>query len=465
LSLAPPARTGKTLDAVKARGQVVCGVNTGLAGFGAADSSGKWNGLDVDICRATAAAVLGDGDKVKYVPLNSQQRFTALQSGEVDLLSRNTTFTLTRDASLGIVFAGINYYDGQGFMVPKKLKVDSAKKLNGATVCVQAGTTSERNVAEYFLANGMKYKSVVFDTAEAIQSAFFAGRCQVYTTDMSDLAGARTQTNKPDDYTILPDVISKEPLGPAVRRGDDDWFQITCWTSMRCSGRGSRDHAGERRQAEGRGKDPASSDCSAWATTPASCWGSTRSGRTGSSSRSAPTAHSRAQHGPEVAARPAARRQPAVESRRPHVSAAGALTGRRHSPVGFPGSGALAPCSSPLRQRPRNATLSDAPACARPGPAFPAHATWPCLRLPGAGPGCAGRCGLASLAQHRRQPGCPADPLRLRLSRPAIRIRHRRSAVRLLVARQLPARIRRRRGQYAAASRWRASCWRRCSAR
>jgi general L-amino acid transport system substrate-binding protein len=228
--LSQPALAGKTLDAVKARGEVICGVNTSAPGFSSADSQGRWQGLDVDVCRAVAAAVLGSADKVKFVPLNSQQRFAALQSGEIDILSRNTTWTLTRDASLGIVFAGINYYDGQGFMVPKKLKIDSAKKLNGATVCVQAGTTSEKNVADYFLANNMKYKSVVFDTAEAIQSAFFAGRCQVYTTDMSDLAGARTTTSKPDDYMILPDVISKEPLGPAVRRGDDEWFAIVRWT-------------------------------------------------------------------------------------------------------------------------------------------------------------------------------------------------------------------------------------------
>ena len=229
-AFALPAQAGKTLDAVKARGQVVCGVNTSGPGFSNADSQGRWTGLDVDFCKAVAAAVLSDANKVKFVPLNSQQRFSSLQAGEIDVLSRNSTWTLTRDASLGVVFTGINYFDGQGFMVPKKLKIDSAKKMNGATVCVQAGTTSEKNVADYFGANGMKYKSVVFDTAEAIQSAFFAGRCQVYTTDMSDLAGARTQTSKPDDYTILPDIISKEPLGPAVRRGDDDWFEITRWT-------------------------------------------------------------------------------------------------------------------------------------------------------------------------------------------------------------------------------------------
>ena len=230
LVLSTSAHAGKTLDAIKSRGQVVCGVNTSAPGFSAADSQGKWTGLDVDFCRAVAAATLGDASKVKYVPLNSQQRFASLQAGEIDVLSRNSTWTLTRDASLGVVFAGINYYDGQGFMVPKKLKVDNVKKLNGATVCVQAGTTSEKNVADYYGANGLKYKPVVFDTAEAITSAFFAGRCQVYTTDMSDLAGARTKASAPDDFQILPQVISKEPLGPSVRRGDDEWFQIVRWT-------------------------------------------------------------------------------------------------------------------------------------------------------------------------------------------------------------------------------------------
>ena len=232
IAFAPAAHAGKTLDAVKARGQVVCGVNTSGPGFSNADSQGKWTGLDVDFCRAVAAAVLKDADKVKYVPLNSQQRFASLQAGEIDVLSRNSTWTLTRDASLGVVFTGINYYDGQGFMVPAKLKVDNFKKLNGATLCVQAGTTSEKNVADYFAAQGMKYKSVVFDTAEAITSAFFAGRCQVYTTDMSDLAGARTKAPNPSEYVILPQVISKEPLGASVRRGDDEWFEIVRWTQF-----------------------------------------------------------------------------------------------------------------------------------------------------------------------------------------------------------------------------------------
>jgi general L-amino acid transport system substrate-binding protein len=226
------ARAGKVLDAVKQRGEVICGVNTSAPGFSGTDSQGRWQGLDADFCRAVAAAVLKDGNKVKFVPLNSQQRFAALQAGEIDVLARNTTWSLTRDASLGIVFTGINYFDGQGFMVPKKLKVESAKKLGGATVCVQSGTTSEKNVADFFKANNLKYKSVVFDTAEAIQSAFFAGRCQAYTTDMSDLAGARTKTANPGDYVILPEVISKEPLGPSVRRGDDEWFQIVRWVGF-----------------------------------------------------------------------------------------------------------------------------------------------------------------------------------------------------------------------------------------
>src|SRR4029078_12460137 len=226
-AFALPVQAGKTLDAVKARGQLVCGVNTSGPGFSNADSQGKWTGLDVDFCRAVAAAVLNDASKVKFVPLNSQQRFTSLQAGEVDVLSRNSTWTLTRDASLGIVFTGINYYDGQGFMVPKKVKIESAKKMNGATVCVQAGTTSEKNVADYFGANNMKYKPVVFDTAEASTTAFFSGRCQVYTTYMSDLAGARTKAPKADDYVFLPEVISKEPLGPPVPRGDDAWVETS----------------------------------------------------------------------------------------------------------------------------------------------------------------------------------------------------------------------------------------------
>ena len=229
-ALSLSVQAGPVLDAVKARGQLICGVNTAAPGFSNADSKGQWTGLDVDTCRAVAAAVLGDAKKVKFVPLSSPQRFTALQSGEIDMLARNTTWTLTRDASLGAVFAAISYYDGQGFMVPKKLRVTSAKQLNGATVCLQSGTSSVQTLADYFAANKLKYKPVMFDTTEATQSAFLSGRCQVYTTDMSDLAGARTRARNPQDYVILPETISKEPLGPSVRRGDDEWFQIVRWS-------------------------------------------------------------------------------------------------------------------------------------------------------------------------------------------------------------------------------------------
>ncbi|HCX82876.1 MAG: amino acid ABC transporter substrate-binding protein [Curvibacter sp. RIFCSPHIGHO2_12_FULL_63_18] len=229
--LAAPAHAGKTVDAIKARGQVVCGVNTGLAGFGAADSNGKWTGLDVDVCRAVAAAVLGDGEKVKYVPLNAQARFTALQSGEIDVLSRNTTFTLTRDASLGLTQTAVTYYDGQGFMVPLKSKLKSAKQLKGQTVCVQSGTTTEKNLTDYSKANGLNIKPIVFEKLEAAEGAYFAGRCVAYTTDASGLASTRNKVAKnPADHIILPELISKEPLGPMVRRGDDEWTTIVKWT-------------------------------------------------------------------------------------------------------------------------------------------------------------------------------------------------------------------------------------------
>ena len=227
---AAPAHAGKTLDGIKSRGQIVCGVNTGLAGFSAADSNGKWSGLDVDVCRALAAAVLGDGEKVKYVPLNAQQRFTALQSGEVDILSRNTTFSLTRDASLGLHQTAVTYYDGQGFMVPTKTNIKSAKQLKGQTVCVQSGTTTEKNLTDYSKAHNLGIKPVVFEKVEAATGAYFAGRCIAYTTDASGLASVRNKEAKdPAEHMILPELISKEPLGPMVRRGDDEWFAITKW--------------------------------------------------------------------------------------------------------------------------------------------------------------------------------------------------------------------------------------------
>ena len=230
LAAALPAHAGKTLDAVKARGQVVCGVNTGLAGFSAADSSGNWSGLDVDMCKAVAAAVLNDASKVKYVPLNAQQRFTALQSGEIDMLSRNTTFSLTRDASLGLHQTVVTYYDGQGFMVPVKSKIKSAKQLKGQTVCVQSGTTTEKNLTDFSRANKLNIKPVVFEKVEAATGAYFSGRCIAYTTDASGLASVRNKEAKvPAEHVILPELISKEPLGPMVRRGDDEWFAIVKW--------------------------------------------------------------------------------------------------------------------------------------------------------------------------------------------------------------------------------------------
>jgi general L-amino acid transport system substrate-binding protein len=220
-----------TLDTVKNKGFIQCGVNTGLAGFSQPDSNGVWRGIDVDLCRAVAAAVFGDANKVRYTPLTAQQRFTALQSGEVDILSRNTTWTISRDTNLGLNFAGVNYYDGQGFMVPAKRKIKSAKQLNGATVCVQPGTTTELNLADYFRANRMKFKPVVIEKMEEVLNAYFAGRCDVYTTDVSGLIAARvSRASRAADHIILPEVISKEPLGPAVRQGDDGWFDIVKWT-------------------------------------------------------------------------------------------------------------------------------------------------------------------------------------------------------------------------------------------
>jgi general L-amino acid transport system substrate-binding protein len=230
LSFIGAAHAGKTLDAINQRGQLVCGVNPSLPGFSAADSQGNWAGLDVDVCKAIAATILKDASKVKWVPLNASQRFAALQSGEIDILSRNTTWTLTRDASLGLFFTGTTYYDGQGFMVTKKSKITSAKQLKGATVCVQSGTTTEKNLNDYSKAMNLNMKPVVFETQEATNKAYFAGRCQAYTTDASGLASVRNkEAGNPDDHVILPELISKEPLGPSVRRGDDEFFTIAKW--------------------------------------------------------------------------------------------------------------------------------------------------------------------------------------------------------------------------------------------
>jgi general L-amino acid transport system substrate-binding protein len=229
VALAVPARAD-TLDTVKEHGTVKCGVSQGVAGFSAPDDQGKWTGFDVDFCRAVSAAVFGDPDKVSYVPLSTKERFTALQSGAADLLSRQTTWSLSRDAGMGIHFVGTAYYDGQGFMVRKALGVDSALKLSGATVCTEQGTTTEQNVADYFSANKMTYEPVVLDSADGIIKAFDTGRCDVYTTDASALYAQRLKLTDPAAYTVLPEIISKEPLGPAVRQGDDKWFNIVRWT-------------------------------------------------------------------------------------------------------------------------------------------------------------------------------------------------------------------------------------------
>jgi len=219
-----------TLDDVKSRGMLSCGVSTGLPGFSELDSKGNMTGIDADVCRAVAAAVLGDATKVSFKPLTAKERFTALQSGEIDMLSRNTTWTHTRDTSLGLNFAGVNYYDGQGFMVKKDLGVKSAKDLSGATICLQAGTTTELNVSDYFREHGMKYTLVAVETSSASRSAFDSGRCDVLTSDQSQLYSLRTKMTDPNSVVVLPEIISKEPLGPVVRQGDDQWFNIVRWT-------------------------------------------------------------------------------------------------------------------------------------------------------------------------------------------------------------------------------------------
>lgn len=224
------AQAGEVLDRVKAKGFVQCGVSQGLPGFSNTDEKGNWSGLDVDFCRAVAAAVFGDASKVKFTPLSAKERFTALQSGEIDMLSRNTTWTQSRDTSLGINFAATTYYDGQGFMVRKSLGVKSALELDGASVCTNQGTTTELNLADYFRANGMDFEPVVFEKSDEVVAAYDAGRCDVYTTDASGLAAQRTKLEKPNDHVVLPEIISKEPLGPAVLHGDDQFFDVVKWS-------------------------------------------------------------------------------------------------------------------------------------------------------------------------------------------------------------------------------------------
>lgn len=231
LAAAVPAARADTLAVVKGQGAVRCGVTTGFAGFSAPDAKGEWKGLDVDMCRAVAAAALGDASKVKIVPLNAQQRFTALQSGEIDLLARNTTVTESRDTALGAIHAAINFYDGQGFLVSKSLGITSAKQLNGATVCMQTGTSNEQNMADWSRANGVQYKPVVIEQFNEVVNAYASGRCDVFTTDASGLASIRiSKLTNPENYVILPEIISKEPLGPFVRQGDDAWLNVVKWS-------------------------------------------------------------------------------------------------------------------------------------------------------------------------------------------------------------------------------------------
>ncbi len=231
-AFAATTASAATLDTIKQKGMLTCGSNPGLAGFGIPDDKGNWTGLDVDLCRAIAAAVLNDPSKVKFLPLTAKDRFTALQSGEVDVLVRNSTWTMQRDTQLGITFTGVNYYDGQGFMVKKKLNVSSALELNGASVCTQQGTTTELNLADFFHANKMKYEVVAFQSADETIKAYDAGRCDAFTTDASGLYSERLKLKDPDENIVLPEIISKEPLGPAVRKGDDQWFSIVKWVGF-----------------------------------------------------------------------------------------------------------------------------------------------------------------------------------------------------------------------------------------
>ena len=225
------AEAGQTLDNIKSKGVLTCGVTSGTPGFSSADSTGNYTGLDIDVCKGVTAAIFGSPDKIKFVPLSAPQRFTAIQSGEVDILSRNTTWTLGREAQLGLLFGPTVFYDGQGFLVKKSANIKSAKQLSGATVCVQPGTTTELNLADYFRANKLELKTVVIENLDEVENTFFSGRCDAFTTDSSSLAGTRiTKAPKPDDYIILPELISKEPLAPSVRQGDDQFFNIMRWT-------------------------------------------------------------------------------------------------------------------------------------------------------------------------------------------------------------------------------------------
>ena len=229
---ASASASATTLEQVKARGYISCGSNPGLAGFGLPDDKGNWSGLDIDVCRAVAAAIFDDPTKVKFVPLSAQNRYTALQSGEIDVLSRNSTWTVTNESKAGLLYTAVNYYDGQSFMARKKLNIASALELNGASVCVQQGTTSELNLADYFRANGMKYEGVAFATLDEAIKAYDSGRCDSLTTDASGLYALRVKLINPDEHVVLPEVISKEPLTPVVRQGDDQWFNVVKWVQF-----------------------------------------------------------------------------------------------------------------------------------------------------------------------------------------------------------------------------------------
>jgi len=229
-STLPNLVNAATLEQVMKKGVLNCGVSTGIPGFSATDSKGVWKGIDVDFCRSVAAAVLGDASKVKFIPLTAKERFTALQSGEIDVLARSSTWTATRDTSLGLNFAGVNYYDGQGFLINKDLGVTSAKELDGASFCIQAGTTTELNLTDYFKSNNMEYKAVTFDTSGQTIDAFKKGRCDAVTSDASQLYGLKIKLDNPNSAMVLPEIISKEPLGPVVRQGDDEWFNVVRWT-------------------------------------------------------------------------------------------------------------------------------------------------------------------------------------------------------------------------------------------
>ena len=228
--LAAGAASAGTLADVQARGKLNCGVTTGLVGFAAPDANGVWEGFDVGVCRAVAAAVFGDPTAVEFVPTTGQTRFTALAAGEIDMLARNTTWTFSRDVDLKFEFVGVNYYDGQGFMVPKSLGVSSAKELDGATVCIQTGTTTELNLADFFRSNNISYEPVPIETNAEAQQQYLAGACDVYTTDASGLAATRATFENPGDHVLLPEIISKEPLGPLVRHGDNEWADVVRWT-------------------------------------------------------------------------------------------------------------------------------------------------------------------------------------------------------------------------------------------